>query len=148
MSEPLATPQTTLFRPEFLAILQEVNTDCNRYAHVHNLLSGVRGPDAGLTAGIIQERNMLKSVTAVIIRRAIYGAAHAERFSHPSAPHPDRQAIREALKTSRSTLGPHFMSHANMALEAAQILGLVLPEDMELVDFLLHEPAMSFDFDE
>ncbi len=122
---------------------------------LRKVLSAVRGPDnqnaqvvpfhKGDTKGlvlkpieVVELHCVLKSVTTLLVRRAIYGPV-ADHYSYPSRPlvktfraHYKGQAYGDIAANITTALGEHYVRHVAEALQEINRYDLVLPEDKDL----------------
>jgi hypothetical protein len=101
------------------------------FADYHNILSGVRGPDMA-SLRFQSSVGVIKSCTALLVRRALYGVEVAAGASEPYKPLSGALDLLDD-QTILNTVGRHYVTHAFYALSALHRNNLAAPEDVELV---------------
>lgn len=101
----------------------------------YNLISAVRGPDTN-TAGKYDHALDIKSVTAVVVRRALFGAQTAANHSNPPVPQ-SGDFLKLSFDEIYAAVPIHYIGHALKALRVLHQYQCALEEDRPLVKDIL-----------
>lgn len=102
--------------------------------NIHLVFSAVRGPDKHHDSdvgddGLINERD-IKSVTALVVRRALYGPELAADISSPNRPAWDR-VLKLSNDEWRAAVDYHYVVHQHIAFTILGRDGLFHPDDAD-----------------
>lgn len=120
--------------------MRELNGVKLTSAAYHTILSALRGPDQdseqALSPDSYSVKQIIKSCTAVYVRRAVYGERFAAFASAPATPQLNA-FVKLRAEDLRKAVGTHYLSHAAYALDLLRRLDLNLPEDAASIDQVL-----------
>jgi hypothetical protein len=95
----------------------------------HDIMSGLRGPDMEYPGSRL---DIIKSCTAVVVRRALYGRLEAAQYSDPEYPM-EAEFLELTHDEIIQAVGDHFVNHMVTALKKLIAFDMILEEDRELV---------------